>query len=201
MARSRPVTYFCVDVEASGPVPALYSMLSVGAVAVRRDAERDVHVLGERFYVELKPAFPGVDPAALKVCGLDVEHLKVHGVEAKEALSRLREWTGSCIKARRGEAVFVGHNAPFDWAYVNYYFHHFEVKNPFGYKALDTKALAMGVLDLEWLDSNKEVLEKALGLPPPDASRVHRADYDAWYQAEILVRLLDHPRRRKAAPA
>ena len=34
--------------------------------------------------------------------------------------------------------------------------------NVFGYKALDTKALSSGVLDLHWLDSNKETLAERL---------------------------------------
>ena len=63
--------------------------------------------------------------------------------------------------------------------------------NPFGYKALCTKAMATGVLGVHWLDSNKEVLAELLPISSEDLTQKHRADYDAIYQAEILVALLD----------
>jgi hypothetical protein len=63
--------------------------------------------------------------------------------------------------------------------------------NPFGYKGLDTKSLAMGRLSISWKDTSKENLEKKLSLPPQDPSLIHRADYDARYQALILQALLD----------
>ena len=96
-------------------------------------------------------------------------------------------------------AVFVGHNAPFDWSYVNWCYQRTGVENPFGWKALDTKALAMGVLNLDWFDTNKERLAELLpNLGDQDDALVHRADYDALYQARILCGLLDHPSRRPA---
>ena len=81
------MTYFCVDCEASGPVPPLYNLLSIGATVVRpRDGR---HVLGDSFYVELKPIFPGFDPGAMAVCGLDADRLRREGTEPREALDRL----------------------------------------------------------------------------------------------------------------
>lgn len=43
-----------------------------------------------------------------------------------------------------GVPVFVGLNAPFDWSFINYYFHYLLKSNPFGFAALDIKALYMG---------------------------------------------------------
>lgn len=177
-------TWFCVDIECSGPVPALYDMISLGAVAVAPDL-----ALGDSLYVEIRPTAPRVDPGAMKVNGLDLEALRRDGLPLREALGRLTAFVERC-RAAGTEAVFVGHNAPFDWSFVSYAYHAEELPNPFGYKALDTKALAMGVLGIHWLDTSKEVLERLLALPAQDATRTHRADYDAWYQALILVGLL-----------
>jgi len=181
-------TWFCIDIECSGPVPALYDMISLGCVPVRGPAP---HQVGEeRFYVEICPTAPRVDPGAMAVNGLDLEELRAHGLPLKRALSDLSAFV-SAHAIPGSEPVFVGHNAPFDWSFVAYSYHAVGLPNPFGYKALDTKAMSMGVLGLHWLDSNKEVLHERLTLPAVQADQVHRADYDAWYQAHILAQLLD----------
>lgn len=187
------MVYFSVDCEASGPVPPLYNLLSVGITAVL--PEGDHHVLGESLYVELKPIFPGFDPEALAVCGLDVARLGREGTDPREALERIGAWVRQHNRSK-DTPVFVGHNAVFDWAYVAYYYAHFGLDSPFGYKGIDIKSLAMGRLDLSWNETSKERLQRLLSLPPQDPALIHRADYDAHYQALILKALLD----RRTAP-
>lgn len=185
MARA---TWFCVDIECSGPVPHLYDMLSIGVVPVFRRAAG--HVVGEaRFYAEIKPSAPRVDAGAMAVNGLDLDALRATGEDLEGALQRLSDWVAATLEPG-SDPVFVGHNAPFDWSFVSYAYHAARLPNPFGYKALCTKALAMGVLGVHWLDANKEVLAERLPLPAVTSELVHRADYDAWYQAHILVELL-----------
>lgn len=183
------MVYFCVDCEASGPVPPLFNLLSIGAAVVRPIDGR--HEIGEQFYVELKPVFPGFDAEALAVCGLDVERLGREGLEPRDALLSLNAWVEQHNRPSAERPVFVGHNAVFDWSYVAYYFAHYGLANPFGYKGIDSKSLAMGRLGISWNDTSKEVLQSLLQLPPQDPAQIHRADYDAWYQALILKHLLD----------
>ena len=57
--------YICVDIEASGPVPSLYNMVSIGGVAVRYDGTR--HVQGETFYFELQPVCDGFDLSLIHI--------------------------------------------------------------------------------------------------------------------------------------
>jgi len=181
-------TWFCVDIECSGPVPGLYDMISLGCVPVSGPTPH--RVSDARHYVEICPTAPRVDAGAMAVNGLDIDRLRAEGVALADALEGLTRFVRSHL-VEGGEAVFVGHNAPFDWSFVAYSYHAVGQANPFGYKALDTKALAMGVLGLHWLDSSKEVLAERLTLPPVQEDQVHRADYDAWYQAHILAQLLD----------
>ncbi len=185
------VRYFCIDIEASGPVPPQYNLLSLGVTVVRPEGDR--HVLGDSLYLEFRPVFPGFDPGALAVTGLDVERLRKEGSEPGEALRRLNAWVEERNRGSQDRPCFVGHNAVFDWAYLNYYYVHFGVPNPFGYKGIDTKSLAMGRLGIPWNDTSKESLERMLRLPPQDPGQIHRADYDAHYQALILKALLDAP--------
>jgi len=185
----RRATYFSIDIECSGPVPGLYDMISLGAVVVGPDADRQL-VIGQTFYIELRPEAPRVDPEAMKVNGLDLDRLRAEGVPQREGLERLSAW----VKANTApgtKPVFVGHNAPFDWSFVAYGYQAHDLKNPFGYKALDTKALATGRLGIHWFDSGKETLDRMLGLAAEDMSQKHNALYDARYQADILIRLLE----------
>jgi len=185
-----PTVYFCVDIEASGSVPGLFSMLSLGVVEV--SGGRGKWTPGATFYLELKPLpEAGEDPGAMQVHDLDPERLAVEGSEPAQAMEALREW--ALERAAGADPVFVGHNAPFDWSFVSWYFVKFGVPNPFGYKALDTKALAMGALGLPWPEAHKERLSQCLeDVPAEDTTRKHRADYDAFYQAQILCALLKH---------
>jgi DNA polymerase III epsilon subunit-like protein len=186
--------YACVDVEASGPIPDPFNLVSIGAVAVRRPRGPNVPSswlvdTASMFYVELKPCYPGFDAEAMAIHGLSRSDLEESGIAPRLAMTRLADWA----RGLGGQPVFVGHNAVFDWAYVNHYFVRTGVPNPFGWKALDTKSLAAGVLGLPFLETSKENLALRLpGLEPEDPERKHRADYDALYQARLLVELLNH---------
>ena len=185
------MVYFCLDCEASGPIPPLYNLLSIGVTVAR--PEKGVLELGDSWYTELRPIFPGFDPEAVAVCGLDVERLAREGEDPDQAMTRLRDWVLDQNRPSNEFPVFVGHNAVFDWAYIAYYFAKAGLQNPFGYKGIDTKSLAMGRLGISWTETSKENLERVLRLPPQDPARIHRADYDAWYQALILKALLERP--------
>lgn len=181
--------YFCVDLEASGPVPGLFNMVSVGGVEVRWDGAK--HVRGDTFYFEIAPDFDGFDAGAMKIHGLTQKHLREHGRPGREVMASLADW----VKAHVGKAerpLFVGHNAPFDWMYVAYYFAWAGLENPFGYNALDTKALFMGKHRIFWKETNKErLLEVYPRLVAPDKHMEHNALADAEFQADILIALLD----------
>lgn len=182
-------TWFCIDIECNGPVPAIYDMVSLGAVVVGADDQGRLS-LGDSFYVEIQPCLPNIDPGAAKVHGLDQDRLKRDGLPRRAALEQLSAWVAA--QTPRGQdSTFVGHNAPFDWSFVAWAYAAEGMKNPFGYKALCTKSLSMGALGIHWLDTNKELLAQCLGLPAEDLGQKHRADYDAAYQALILKALLE----------
>ena len=185
-------TWFCIDIEASGPVPSLFDMISLGAVAVHENGDGPLR-LGDSFYVEIVPTAPGWEEEAEAIHGLSRAHLQANGVSRREAMQRLTDWVNA-TRDPESEAIFVGHNAPFDWSHVAWCFAAEQMKNPFGYKAICTKALATGVLGCHWLDSGKGTIAKALSLPQEDTSQKHRADYDAAYQALVLKGLLERSR-------
>ena len=188
MAAPPRATYFCVDIECNGPVPGLYDMVSLGAVVVAHDPHGQL-VVAQRGYWEIRPEAPRFDARAAAIHGLSQERLAAEGLSRAALCAALTAWVEEHTRPGT-EPVFVGHNAPFDWSFVSYTFAEQGLPNPFGYKALCTKALATGVLGVHWLDSGKELLSERLGLPVEDHSLKHRADYDAEYQAQILIGLL-----------
>jgi hypothetical protein len=99
---------------------------------------------------------------------------------AAAALQDLADWIAE-VSADDGRPVLVGFNAPFNWAFVNYYFHHFLGCNPFGIDGIDIKALYMGANGCTWADT------KSSKFPLPDlpAGQKHNALADAKYQAEL----------------
>ena len=169
-----------VDVETSGPIPGEYSMLTIGACVV------DEPTL--TFARSLKPIGHGADPAAMEVTGLSLDELRLSGLEPEAAMRAFADWLAG-LAADGGSLVFVGLNAPFDWAFVNYYFHRFVGANPFGFTAIDIKAYFMGVTGCRWEDTKSSLMAGRL---EPTLAGTHDALQDALYQAELfqLVRAL-----------
>jgi len=184
--------YISVDTEASGPVPGLFNLVSIGAISVREERGKFALVPGARFYAELKPAFPGFLPEAMAIHGIPRERLEKDGIEPPKAMEAFRSWVLEQASGAKEQPIFVGHHAAFDWAYVNYYFVHTGVKNPFDMFPIDLKALALGRFGFPWALCRKSHFQEVFpDLPAPDEKSRHRADYDAEFQAHILRVLMN----------
>ena len=130
--------YVSVDIETSGPVPGIYSLLSIGVCLVEYDAENAL-------YLELQPDSEKHDAESLAVTGLDINRLQNEGLAPEQAMLKLKDWLAS-LSAQHRKPIFVGLNAPFDWSFINYYFHKHIGSNPFGFTAIDIKACYMGAM-------------------------------------------------------
>lgn len=173
----KPETYLSVDIEASGPIPGEFSLLSIGACVVDQTSQT--------FYAELKPINANFIKRALEVNQLSLEKLKLEGEEPAQAMARFAQW----IKTVTGEnrPVFVGFNATFDWLFIHWYFIKFLGCDPFGISGLDIKAYFMGKHKLYWRETVKK---KVRALYPPQTAHTHNALDDAKEQAEIFVQML-----------
>lgn len=167
--------YISVDVETSGPIPAEYSLLSIGACSVF-DSEKT-------FECELQPDSPKHDPEALAVTGLSIAHLEKNGLPAVRAMEQFERWLETCRTSQEQKLVFVGFNAAFDWSFINYYFHKYVGRNPFGFSALDIKALYMGATGAAWSETKSSKMDAVLN---PQRKGTHDALADALYQAELF---------------
>lgn len=180
--------FLSVDVETSGPIPGEFSLLTIGACSV--DEPERV------FSCELKPITENADPKAMEVTGLSLEQLSVEGMAPDAAMKRFRDWVAE-VSGENGTPVFVGLNAPFDWSFVNYYFHRYLGENPFGFAALDIKALYMGVTGSSWAETRSSQMSVRLN---PQSKGDHQALHDALYQAELfrLIRALSLQARNQS---
>ena len=81
-------------------------------------------------------------------------------------MTRFAAWLES-VTPPGARPVFVAFNAPFDWMFVNDYFHRFLGQNPFGHNALDMKAYYMGQSGGRWADAiAMRSVDLAMTLPP-----------------------------------
>jgi DNA polymerase III alpha subunit (gram-positive type) len=158
--------FVSVDVETAGPIPGEYSLLAIGACAVYEPRLT--------FSSELKPINRNADPKALEVTGLSLA--------PADAMRSFARWLDS-LREGDGLLVFVGFNAPFDWSFVNYYFHTFHGSNPFGFAALDIKSYYMGQSNTTWSETTSS---KMAAILRPQTVGDHDPLHDAIYQAELF---------------
>lgn len=177
-------TYISVDVETAGPYPADYSLLAIGACAVFEPAET--------FYVELQPVQDAFSPEALQVSGLNMQELKEQGTPPRQAMQGFADWVKG-ITPENGRPVFVAFNAPFDWTFVNDYFHRYLHRNPFGHSAIDMKAFYMGMRGVLWAETGMESVSEYL---TGKVTLSHNALQDARDQAALFREMLERAKRR-----
>ncbi len=106
-------------------------------------------------------------------------------------MSRFEDWIAE-VTPKSHQSVFVGLNAPFDWAFVNHYFLDLRGRNPFGFSALDIKALYMGKTGCDWLDARSSTMRRVLNAK---LEGDHNALHDALAQAELLRLILAQRKR------
>src|ERR1051325_5729825 len=151
-----PELYVAVDVEADGPIPGPYSMLSLGMAVVGHPEMR--------FYTELRPIAETVVPAALAVSGLDRERLLREAPPPEEAMQAAASWINSLRKI--GRPVFLAAPAVWDGMFVHWYFFRYLGKSPFGAtgSGIDLRSYWMGMHGIEWVASRKGTIKAELGL-------------------------------------
>jgi len=138
------MSYIVVDVEADGAIPPKYSMVCFGAIIVEP-------TLTKTFYGETKPISENYNHEALAVSGFSREqHLKFD--DPTKVMQDFVDWIQ---KNSIGNHIFISDNPAFDWQWINYYFHTYIGKKPFGYSARSIGYLYCGMkmnsgLNNEW---------------------------------------------------
>jgi hypothetical protein len=187
--RVKPSLYISVDIEADGPIPGPYSMISFGAaVAGRQDADGYVPADPEAytFYRELRPISEDFVPEALAVSGLDRDRLITEGSEPAAAMAEFSTWVREVSAG--AQPVMCGYPASYDWTFLYWYLIRFTGASPFGHS---------GCLDMKTLYATKARLPLravAKGTMPRELlsrrRHTHHALDDAIEQAELFGNLM-----------
>lgn len=184
-----PELYVAVDVEADGPIPGPYSMISLG-MAVAGHPELT-------FYTELKPISEDYVPEALAVSGLDRDRLIREAPEPAEAMRAAKKWIDGLRKT--GRPVFLAGPAVWDGMFVHWYFIRFLGNSPFGRtgSGIDLRTYWMALNGCEWVATHKGKIKHALkleGLP-----HTHHAGEDAAELAVVFAAILEEAARRRGS--
>jgi DNA polymerase III alpha subunit (gram-positive type) len=132
---SNKSTFVMVDVEADGPAPGIFSMVALGAVIVEPGLQRT-------FYGKLKPISDQYVHDALAVSGFSRDECMEFD-DACDVMVNFDMWLKEQIP--QGRIMFVSDNNGFDWQFVNYYFHKFLMRNPFGFSSTNLGSLYKGM--------------------------------------------------------
>ena len=178
-----------VDVETGGFDPQRHALLEIAAVPIVFDAGGRL-VPGVTVSTHLDP-FPGgeLDPKSMEVTGIDIGHPFRDAKPEREALDHVfRPIRAAAREAGCQRAILVGHNAPFDLAFLNAAVARVQHKrNPFHpFSTFDTVTLA-------GMAYGQTVLSRAMqaaGLAWDGAS-AHSAVYDAERTAELFCTILN----------
>ena len=86
-------------------------------------------LLDQTFYGRTRPISERFEPAALAVSGFSREqHLAFD--DPKEVME---PFVVGLEKHAKGHPVFISDNPAYDWQFINYYFHRFLGRTPFGF--------------------------------------------------------------------
>jgi len=124
-----------VDVEADGPIPGDYSMVWFGAIVVEPG-------LARTFIGKVRPISDRFVPESLAVSRLTREATLAFPEPAR-VMADFDRWLADNVPKR---PLFISDNNGFDWQFINWYFHHFLGRNPFGHSSTNLGSLYKGLV-------------------------------------------------------
>lgn len=169
--------YVSTDIEADGPIPGEYSMLSYASAAFNAGG-----TLISTFSSNLR-TLPGAKqhPETMsfwKKYPTQYEATRTNVENPAESMERYSAW----LKTLPGTLVFVGYPVGFDFTFITWYLNKFTGSNPFGFSALDVKSFGSGMYGIGYFGT----LHKFHKPAPRDKSKLHVALDDAIAQGEYF---------------
>lgn len=166
------MSYIVVDVETDGESPDKYSMVCFGAVLVKD--------MTKTFYGKTKPISKVYNKEALAISGFSrKEHEKFDDPE--QVMKDFDKWLK---EVSDGKPTFISDNPAFDFGWINFYFHKYLGRNPFGFSARRIGDIYCGIV--KKANANKEWKRKYR-----KTKHTHNPVDDAKGNAEALIAFRD----------
>jgi hypothetical protein len=181
--------FVSTDVETDGPIPGLYSMLSLGSAAFLADK-----TMVSTFYANLE-TLPGAttNPETMKWWETQPRAWKACRENPQPPEAVMRQYV-AWLKALPGPPVFVAYPVAFDYMFVQWYLIKFAGESPFSYVALDIKTYAWALLKTDFRETTKSVMPARWFDPQPDLT--HHALEDALDQGRLFCNMLAEHRKK-----
>jgi hypothetical protein len=163
------MSYFSVDVESDGPMQHINSMVCFGAVLIEPS-------LSKTFYGKTRPISTTYNAESLSISGFSRQEHESFD-DPKEVMIKFEEWI---LANSKGRPILITDNPGYDFAWINFYFHYFLGRNPFGYSARRIGDLYCG-MKMDAFSKWKEILRKT--------SHTHNPIDDCLGNAEAVLAL------------
>lgn len=177
--------FISVDIEADGPIPSEFSMLSVGAAAYNESGkllgtfERNLETLDGAKQDPDTMAWWQTQPEAWELCRKNLVH-------PKDAMNDLTEWVKKLETQYGAKAVFLAYPAGFDFTFVYWYLVKFVGYSVFSFSSLDIKSYAMAILKTPFRETTKRNFPKSW---KSKRRHTHEAIQDALGQGELFFKI------------
>lgn len=177
MILQQPLAF--VDVETTGTDPAVHEIIELGVVLTR--LKDDVLTVIDTLDIKISPThLENADPVALRVNGYN-EADWVFASSLADAMKTFADKTEG--------AVFIAHNALFDYGFIEAAFKGTGVENNMHFQRLDTLSIAFGVLHNQD-DLGKLSLRALCEQFGVENKKAHSAYADAYATYEVFKKLL-----------
>jgi DNA polymerase III subunit epsilon len=166
--------FVVVDVETTGMDPVSDRITEIAMMKIREG------ILQDEFSTLINPLIP-IPEFITRLTGID-DLMVRDAPTAREVAPSIAEFLG--------DAIFVAHNAPFDWGFVNHTVRReraFELTN----RQLCTVRLSRRLLP-QLPSKSLDPVTRALNIRIPDR---HRASGDAYATSLVLIKFLSHLRK------
>jgi len=178
-------TYISIDVEADGPIPGEFSMLSLGAAAFSLGNRTPLSTFGANLKT-LPDA--STHPSTMAWWDKNQEAWKEATTDPRdpeEVMKDFQRW----MRGLPGKPVLVGYPITFDFSFVYWYYVRFVgFPAPFSFSALDLKTMAMVKMGTGFHTAAKRRMPKKWFEGAP--AHTHRALDDAIGQGVLFVNMM-----------
>lgn len=180
--------YVSTDIEADGPIPGPYSMLSFASAAYRPDK-----TLVDTYQATLD-MLPDASahPETMRWWEEHPEAWRENRANTREPEVVMGEYAG-WVKSLPGRPVFVAYPASYDFMFIYWYLIRFTGESPFKHTALDMKTLAMSLLGGEFHMATKPNMPEDWF---KDRGHTHVALDDAIEQGALFCNMLGELEKR-----